>query len=117
MQIEAYVLRLKAQVEGNFAKGKLVGCDTCIMSGSQHQSCCEGIVEWVSHGLREEYELPPNVEGEGSSPRLVPRGQRRSFHLIPALLEKIMDVDRGAMVDWSTQANTRVFNRAFICAF
>lgn len=41
-------------------------------------------------------------------------GQRKSFHLIPALLERIQEVDPGVVVEWSTQGDTRVFNRAFV---
>lgn len=41
--------------------------------------------------------------------------QRRSFHLIPSLLDRIKEVDLDAVVDWSTQGDTKVFNRAFVC--
>lgn len=41
-------------------------------------------------------------------------GQKKIFHLIPTLLERMHKVDPGAMVDWSTQGDTRVFNGGFV---
>lgn len=42
-------------------------------------------------------------------------GQCHSFHLIPPLLERIQEVDPGAIIDWDTWEGTTVFNRDFIC--
>ncbi|CAM6105441.1 unnamed protein product [Calypogeia fissa] len=42
-------------------------------------------------------------------------GQRLSFHRIPALLERISQVDPNAIVDWSSIGEGNTFKRAFIC--
>lgn len=41
-------------------------------------------------------------------------GQRFSFHLIPPLLKRIVEVDPEAVVDWDTWEGTTIFHRAFI---
>lgn len=42
-------------------------------------------------------------------------GQRASFHKIPALLEKLKEVDPNCVTDWSTMDDGRTFKRAFVC--
>lgn len=42
-------------------------------------------------------------------------GQRQSYHRIPALLERIVEVDPQAVVDWSAVGPGNTFQRAFIC--
>lgn len=73
----------------------------------------------LQSGLRMDYKKSYNYHKMWQAKDLVRDwylgGRKKSFHLIPILLERIQEVDPGAVVDWSTQGDTRVFNRAFIC--
>lgn len=42
-------------------------------------------------------------------------GQRKSFHMILALLDRMKFVDLGCIVDWSTHEDNKIFQRTFVC--
>lgn len=84
-------------------------------SSSECAHTSEGVVERPANGLQEIHQLLLDVESEGSHQGLVPRWQRESFYLIPSLLDRMQEVDLNVVVDWSTQGDTEVFNRAFVC--
>lgn len=42
-------------------------------------------------------------------------GQQKSFHMIPALLNRVKEVDHDCIVDWSTHEDNKIFQQAFIC--
>lgn len=42
-------------------------------------------------------------------------GERQSFHRIPSLLDRIVEVDPKAVVDWSSVGLGNTFQRALIC--
>lgn len=42
-------------------------------------------------------------------------GQRKSFHIIPSLMDRIKEGDPDSVLDWSNHEDSRIFNRAFIC--
>lgn len=76
-------------------------------------------VEELVNGLKMDYKKTTNYHKIWRVCNLVRDwylgGQRKSFHMIPTLLEQVSNVDLDAIVDLSTHKDSRVFKRAFIC--
>lgn len=73
----------KAQVEGACSKSRVAGQNIGSVDHLQCVCSSERVVERTTNGLQEVCKLLSNVEGKGSSMRLVPWGQKKIFHLIP----------------------------------
>lgn len=76
-------------------------------------------VKELVNGLKMDYKQTTNYHQMWRAQDLVRDwylgGQRKSFHMISALLERIKEVDLDAIVDWSNHEDSNVFKRAFIC--
>jgi hypothetical protein len=71
------------------------------------------------HGLKTDYKLNANYHqmyrAQERVKDLYLGGQRKNFHMIPSLLDRIKYKDIDSITGWSTRENSSIFEREFIC--